>query len=63
LAPMYYRGATAAIVAYDITCTASFERAKHWIRELRTKGCADVLIALVGNKCDLDTSRAISAKV
>ncbi len=28
LAPMYYRGAAAAIVVFDITHPASFERAK-----------------------------------
>ena len=27
LAPMYYRGAKAAIVVYDITCITSFEKA------------------------------------
>ena len=31
LAPMYYRGAAAAIVVFDITHPASFERAKKWV--------------------------------
>ena len=35
LAPMYYRGAEAAIVVYDITSFESFEGAKSWVRELK----------------------------
>ena len=35
LAPMYYRGAQAAIVVYDITNTDTFERAKTWVKELQ----------------------------
>jgi small GTP-binding protein len=31
LAPMYYRGAEAAIVAYDVTSFESFEGAKSWV--------------------------------
>ncbi|KHG09338.1 Ras-related RABF2b -like protein [Gossypium arboreum] len=38
LAPMYYRGAAAAIIVYDITNLASFERAKRWIEELQAQG-------------------------
>ncbi|XP_020289816.1 ras-related protein Rab-24-like isoform X2 [Pseudomyrmex gracilis] len=32
----YYRGARAAIVCYDITRSSTFQRAKHWVRELRS---------------------------
>ena len=32
--PMYYRGAHAAIVVYDITMRDTFERAKGWVDEL-----------------------------
>ncbi|MBA0598627.1 hypothetical protein Gorai_008383, partial [Gossypium raimondii] len=38
LAPMYYRGAAAAIIVYDITNQASFERAKKWVQELQSQG-------------------------
>ncbi|KAL0321443.1 UNVERIFIED_CONTAM: Ras-related protein RAa [Sesamum radiatum] len=38
LAPMYYRGAAAAIIVYDITNQASFDRAKKWVQELQTQG-------------------------
>ena len=32
---MYYRGAQAAIVVYDITNADTFERAKSWVKELQ----------------------------
>lgn len=49
---MYYRGAQAAIVVFDLTAPASLERAKHWVQELRYQ-TPDVAIALAGNKTDL----------
>lgn len=53
LAPMYYRGAAAAVVVYDITSEQSFTGAKKWIEELKEKGMDNLVIILVGNKCDL----------
>jgi Ras-related protein Rab-5C len=35
LAPMYYRGAQAAIVVYDIQNQDSFVRAQTWVKELQ----------------------------
>ena len=62
LAPMYYRGASIAIIVYDITCKDSFEGAKLWLNEITDKGNKDCLIILVGNKCDLESSRKVSKK-
>ncbi|CAA6673911.1 unnamed protein product [Spirodela intermedia] len=62
LAPMYYRGAAAAIVAYDITNQASFDRAKKWVQELQAHGSAGTVVALAGNKADLIDSRKVSAE-
>eukprot|EP01087_Luapelamoeba_hula_P015707 TRINITY_DN471_c0_g1_i1.p1 TRINITY_DN471_c0_g1~~TRINITY_DN471_c0_g1_i1.p1 ORF type:complete len:201 (+),score=43.33 TRINITY_DN471_c0_g1_i1:93-695(+) len=59
LAPMYYRGAQAALVVYDITNESSFNRAKAWVKELQTQGTSKMIIALVGNKSDLEDSRRI----
>ncbi|ORX47419.1 ras family protein [Hesseltinella vesiculosa] len=53
LAPMYYRGAQAAIVMYDVTKEDTFGRAKMWVRELQRQAPANIVIALVGNKVDL----------
>lgn len=60
LAPMYYRGAAAAIVVFDITHPSSFERAKKWVGELRQNVAnPELIIALVGNKADLADQRSV----
>mmetsp|Transcript_75319 Transcript_75319/g.140447 ORF Transcript_75319/g.140447 Transcript_75319/m.140447 type:complete len:203 (-) Transcript_75319:50-658(-) len=50
LAPMYYRGAAAAVIVYDISSKESYDAAKSWVTELQN---TDTLIALAGNKSDL----------
>eukprot|EP00753_Platysulcus_tardus_P020395 PLAT8021.1.p1 GENE.PLAT8021.1~~PLAT8021.1.p1 ORF type:complete len:202 (+),score=82.53 PLAT8021.1:101-706(+) len=62
LAPMYYRGAAAAIVVYDITSKDSFNGAKSWVKELQRRGDPNVVIALAGNKADLATRRKVDAE-
>ncbi|TFJ86165.1 hypothetical protein NSK_002373 [Nannochloropsis salina CCMP1776] len=57
LAPMYYRGASAAIVVYDVTNAESFKGAKSWVKELQRRGDPSVIIALAGNKADLAGTR------
>ena len=57
---MYYRGAKAAIVVYDITREETFTRAKDWVEELRKFANSDIVIALVGNKADLDDKRMVA---
>jgi small GTP-binding protein len=60
LAPMYYRGASAAVIVFDITEPASFERAKKWVVELKANvSNPDLIIALVGNKVDLKDDRLV----
>jgi len=57
---MYYRDARAAVVVYDITNQDSFATAQKWVRELKARGSPDVLIALVGNKTDLEEKRSVN---
>lgn len=60
LAPMYYRGAQAAIVVYDVTSQETFNRAKQWVKELQRQASPNIVIALAGNKADLaSTKRAV----
>ena len=59
LAPMYYRGAAAAIVVYDITNRDTFQRAKQWVKELQRQGNPNIVIALAGNKSDLNSKRKV----
>eukprot|EP01084_Bolivina_argentea_P227944 385061_1 len=52
LAPMYYRGASGAILVYDITRNESFEQIKKWYDELKRNEC-NATIIIAGNKIDL----------
>jgi GTPase SAR1 family protein len=56
---MYYRGAQAAIVVYDITNADTFNRAKVWIKELQRQAAPNIVIALAGNKADLANKRQV----
>uniref|UniRef100_A0A3Q1BYC5 small monomeric GTPase n=1 Tax=Amphiprion ocellaris TaxID=80972 RepID=A0A3Q1BYC5_AMPOC len=56
LAPMYYRGAQAAIVVYDITNTSCDH---NWVKELQRQASPNIVIALAGNKADLANKRAV----
>lgn len=60
LAPMYYRGAAAAIVVFDITKKDSFNGAKSWVKELQRRGDPNVVIALAGNKADMESKRKVN---
>merc|ERR1719197_1244744 len=60
LAPMYYRGASSAVVVYDQTNPVTFERAQEWVRQvMQTSTNPNIVIALAANKADLVDSRAI----
>jgi len=56
---MYYRNAAAAIVVYDITNEASFEVLQDWIQELTRLGPQNIVLAIAGNKCDLEANREV----
>ncbi|KAL7685516.1 putative small GTP-binding protein [Plasmopara halstedii] len=61
LAPMYYRGAAAAIVVYDITRKQSLTTLKNWVKELKQLGPDNIVIAIAGNKSDLEEKREVPA--
>eukprot|EP00004_Rigifila_ramosa_P001299 TRINITY_DN1120_c0_g1_i1.p1 TRINITY_DN1120_c0_g1~~TRINITY_DN1120_c0_g1_i1.p1 ORF type:complete len:216 (-),score=46.87 TRINITY_DN1120_c0_g1_i1:185-787(-) len=62
LAPMYYRGAAAAIVVYDITQKSSFQTLQRWVKELRTLGPENIVIAIAANKADLEDTREVDTE-
>jgi Ras-related protein Rab-5C len=45
---MYYRGAAAAVIVYDITSEESFTRAQTWVKELQQQGNPNLIMALAG---------------
>nr|CAH7720832.1 unnamed protein product [Callosobruchus chinensis] len=55
----YYRSANGVIIVYDITKRSSFLSVTRWIEEVRRYSGNSVLIALVGNKADLETLREV----
>lgn len=56
----YYRGAHGIIVVYDITDAASFQHIPVWLQEIdRHIGGGSVVKLLAGNKCDLESRRAV----
>uniref|UniRef100_A0A1E1X4G3 Putative rab subfamily protein of small gtpase n=1 Tax=Amblyomma aureolatum TaxID=187763 RepID=A0A1E1X4G3_9ACAR len=59
MAPLYYRNANAAIVAYDVTSSSSYEAMKQWVMELRRNVEEAIVLVLVGNKCDLTRHRVV----
>lgn len=60
LTSAYYRGASGALLAFDITKERSFENCQRWVRDLRENSSKNLVIVLVGNKTDLEEQRAVS---
>lgn len=49
---VYYRGANAALVVFDLTRPETFENAKQWMEDVLMKCGSDVVVTFVGNKSD-----------
>ncbi|ELP92370.1 Rab family gtpase, partial [Entamoeba invadens IP1] len=52
--PVYFRGATSAIIVYDVTRRDTFESLDYWIDLTKKSGGDNILIVLVAAKCDLE---------
>ena len=55
-------GAHAVVAAYDIRKTASYSRAQEYINEITNQAMPPLVVALVGNKQDLDNQREVEYK-
>ena len=55
-----YTGAVEALVVYDITKRETFVNAQELLKKVQDFGDSQVVISLVGNKCDLDHVRAVT---
>lgn len=55
----YYRGAVGAMLVYDMTKRQSFDHMARWLEELRGHADKNIVIMLIGNKCDLGSLRAV----
>ena len=56
----YFKGAHGCFIVYDITNEQTFDKVEEWLRRVKENANKDVSFILVGNKCDLENSRAIS---
>ena len=56
----YYKGAHGIMLVYDITDRQSFNDIDGWIGEAQKHGGNDLVLILIGNKCDKQGSRAVS---
>ncbi|XP_038430220.1 ras-related protein Rab-17 isoform X1 [Canis lupus familiaris] len=58
---LYFRGANAALLVYDITRKDSFCKAQQWLQDLeRQVPAGEVVVMLVGNKTDLGEQREVT---
>ncbi|KAJ4377656.1 hypothetical protein N0V83_000484 [Neocucurbitaria cava] len=53
ISKLYYRGANAAVLCYDITDPHSFEEMGRWLKELKTNLGDDIILHVVGTKSDV----------
>lgn len=61
MAPMYYRGANAALLLYSITDFATFQDVRGWLQELKKNCPPELLIYIVGAKADLEDQRQVTS--
>ncbi|CAF4922445.1 unnamed protein product, partial [Rotaria socialis] len=55
----HYRGAQGFIIVYDVTNAQSFENIKVWLDSIDRNANENAKKLLVGNKCDLTSSRVV----
>ena len=56
----YFRGASGALLVFDITRRSTFASVTSWLHDLRQIAEDDIVVVLVGNKSDLAPSSTVS---
>ena len=56
----YYRGASGALLVYDVTRRETFEHLASWLDDARDNSNISISILLIGNKTDLAEKREVS---
>ncbi|XP_043286671.1 ras-related protein Rab-21 isoform X2 [Venturia canescens] len=62
LGPIYYRQSNGAILVYDITQERTFQQVKSWVKELKKILGGEILLAIAGNKIDLEKDRNVTVQ-
>ncbi|KAH3764124.1 rab family protein [Pelomyxa schiedti] len=52
MTPMYYRGAQAAVIVFDVSDSTTFNDVNDWFTDIKTHVNGEIAIAVVGNKID-----------
>lgn len=60
--PLDYRGAAGALLVYDITRRETFEHISSWLEDCLKYSSPNIVIMLIGNKCDLESSRQVTSE-
>ena len=58
----YYRGAHGVMIIYDVSRKETFNNLNKWLSEVECYAQEGVLMLLVGNKTDLETTREVSSE-
>jgi len=58
----YFRGAQGIILVYDVTDRQTFASIRNWIAQIQMHADVNVNKVLIGNKCDMNDQRAVSAE-
>lgn len=58
----YYRRTPGCLLVYDITRRETFEHLTQWLEDARQHASPYMTIMLIGNKCDLESSRQVSTE-
>eukprot|EP01138_Halocafeteria_seosinensis_P015618 gb/GECG01015939.1/.p1 GENE.gb/GECG01015939.1/~~gb/GECG01015939.1/.p1 ORF type:complete len:228 (+),score=25.50 gb/GECG01015939.1/:1-684(+) len=56
LSSLHYRGASAALIVYDVTSRKSFDAVPRWLDQVKKQAHSACIIAIAGNKCDTNSS-------
>jgi Ras-related protein Rab-2A len=56
----YYRGASGALLVYDVTRRETFTHLQSWLEDAKANVNTALIIMLIGNKCDLESKRQVS---
>eukprot|EP01084_Bolivina_argentea_P306783 530180_1 len=57
----YYRGAHGIVMVYDVTDEETFLNVSHWVCNMERYADKDCCAILMGNKCDLEEQRQVTA--
>jgi GTPase SAR1 family protein len=59
---LHWWGLAAALLVYDLLDKDSFDRVQSWVKELRKMASKNIVLAIAGNKSDMDKLRQVDLK-